>query len=161
MANPVLDNFLHSLATFIVAQAAALSPPVTLAYQATPRALWRNLAREADAADPYSTLRFYGGPPWNRYHPLLRQSVQVQTIGTDDVAALQRSWALFQTLQDAAGRPLRMTVIPGTVADSSTANGTWMIVSVDALQRPGSTSRDDRGRSVVTWNFEIAFYKAS
>lgn len=161
MTNLDLNDFLHSLAKFMVGRAAAFAPSVTIAYAGTPRQIWRDKVNEDFAADPYATLRIYPGPPLT-WHPLPRLSLQVQAVGTDDAAALAFAWTLFQTLIEDDGKPLRMRQIDGfKAADDSSSDGTYMIVSIDPLQRPGFTGRDDstRGRALATFNCEIGFYR--
>jgi hypothetical protein len=140
-----------------------MTPPLALAYATTPRALWREVVNEQDAADPYSVLRIYGGPPMT-WHPLLRMNVQCQTVASSEVgdeAGLERASILFQTLLAADGKPIRMQSIPGFHAADNSADGTWLLHHVDPLQRPGFTGRDDRGRALAGWNFEVGFYKTS
>lgn len=167
-----LNNFLHSLAKYIVATAAAQTPSVVIPYaydaaHATPPGklgLWRHEVQEDFASDPYSVLRVYGGPP-TISHPLLRMNVQCMTVGIADEDAIARAYSVFQTLFDgagSAGNPKLMRGINGYLAADDSADGTYLLVYLWAQQRcPGLLGRDDRGRREVDFNFEIGVHKES
>lgn len=226
-----LQNFLWSLVDWITQQALALSPSTVLTQYGPPRDVGVNLIREADAADPYTVLRFYGGPPIT-WHPLIRFNAQVLTVGTDPLTSQERAWMVLQSLLDPSGKGLRMQRIPGLTPNPSDApltttittalagsasmvvangaaltvgsrysialdgtnpsenftvqsvtgntiaigtplaynhvsgafietDGQYLITSLDALQRPGILSYDERGRANVVFNVEVSFYKAS
>lgn len=163
MIGIVEADFLHSLLTWMVGNAAAFTPAVTLAYVATPRQLWRQQADEAAAADPYAVLRTYPGPPL-QWSPLAKMNLQVQVTASQtagDEAGLQLAWVLFQTLVESDGKPVRMRTINGFKAADNTADGTYLLHHLDPLQRPGSMFRDDRGRSGWGFNVEVGFYRTS
>ena len=157
------SDFLHSLCKWIVAQAASFTPTVTLQYAGTPRSLWRDKVIETDATDPYSVIRTYPGAPLSWAFRLPRQSLQVQTTGTSDEAAKAQIGNIFQAFTDADGLPLRGVVMNGFKAsgNGTTADGTYGIVFANLMQRPGMTSRDDRGRATFTFNVEVGFRKLS
>lgn len=160
------NDFLHSLCKWIVAQAALFAPPVSLVYSTTPRSLWRDMAQEGPAAtpfatDPYTVIRTYAGSPLKYTDRLPRQSLQVQTTGSGDEAAKAQCGAVFQAFTDGDGLPLRSVVISGFKAASDAADGTWQIVFADLLQRPGTISRDERGRVTIGFNVEIGLRKLS
>lgn len=168
MLNIVLEDFLHSLCTWMVGSAAAFTPPVAIAYAAAPRTLTRTIAKEepggANVTDPYAVLRIYGGPPFEQWHPLCRQDVQCQAVsseGKGDEAGLALVWTLFQTLLDATGKPIRMATISGFKAADNSTDGTYLVHHVDPKQRPGFTGRDERGRALATFNFEVGFCRTS
>lgn len=154
-----VDNFLHSLIKWMAAQAAAQTPTLSLPYeQASGNALFRNAGSDDFAAAPYSVLQIYGGPAGNDALP--RLSVQVETIGTE-TAALTRAYQVFELLLAADHRPLRMQTITGYQAADNSADGTWRIVAVDLLGRPGKAGKFDDTRVRVVFNFDIGFVKAS
>src|SRR4051812_42192263 len=97
------NNFLHSLATYMASTAGGLNYTNT----AQPRALWRNIAPEVDAAAPYSVLRQYPGSPQG-HNPLERFSIQCMTVGKSSDATIARAVALYWTLYASDGTPLRM-----------------------------------------------------
>jgi hypothetical protein len=160
----VVTDFLHSLARDLVVRAAAASVPVTIAYPATPSAstpagLWTGKAIEAYAADPYTVLRITGGAG-TTWDPLPRLSVQFWTVGKGGpVAALNRAQTLFEALLDADGRPARMRVIDGFKWANDAADGHWLVVSIDPLQRPGPLGPDANGREQVSFNCDIGFVR--
>jgi hypothetical protein len=170
-----LNNFLHSLAIFMVTNAAAQTPAVTLKYTQTnvPRDLWRNQVVEKDpnnssvqgAADPYSVLAITGGPPTGN-DPVERLSIQCMTratavAGQDE--AMGRAKCLYETLLDvnpssgAFLQPLRNFVIDGANVDGTLSDQQYKAISVEMRSRPGKIGTDDRGRAMVSFNFEIAF----
>jgi hypothetical protein len=156
-----LTNFLHSLCRYIVARAAARTPAVAIAYLGTPRALWRTRADQADAADPYTVLRYGPGPAVDN-DPLPRASVQVLTTGKDPEAALTRSQIIFEALcgDDPIGLPpARMVTIGGYRASDDAADGHWLIVSIDPLQRPGLLAPTQQEREQVSFNVDVGFVK--
>jgi hypothetical protein len=132
------DNFADRLCAFLAAAAGA-------AYTSVPRAVWRHSAVEADAADPYSVVKIYGGEiPW--------VSVQVMTVGTSVAAAFGQAGKLLNGLLDAAGRPMRMVVIQA-------AGGGAAGIRVNAAmprQPPSLIGRDERGRAEVVFNVDLA-----
>jgi hypothetical protein len=155
------NDFLHSLAKFIVAQAAAMTPSVTLAYAEAPRGLWYNLAVETQTADPYSVLATYPGSPlvWGLRTDKL--ALQIETIGTTG-PALKQAEVIFECFTDGAGRPLRMTTIDGFLSTNDSTDGHYQIVSAEPLQRPGVLTREsDRGKAIVTFNVELSFIKTN
>jgi hypothetical protein len=129
-----LVNFMDSLASFI-AQATGLS------YANKPRAIWRNQAEEADAATPFSVLRCYDGSV--DFVPLPTPSIQVETIGSND-AAVNQAVAIYRSLCDANGRPLRMATI----------SNRWRINGVKSLRMPGLVGVDEKDRAKVVFNFD-------
>lgn len=160
----VAVNFLHSLAKWAVARAAARSPTVALAYLAgPPRDLFRSRAVRDDATDPHSVIRLTGGPPPTN-DPLPRASVQVMTWGLDAEAAMARAGVLYECLcvdpADTSGghAPPRMVVIDGYKAADDSGDGHWLVVSIDPLQRPGYLGPDGE-REQVAFNFDVGFVK--
>jgi hypothetical protein len=155
-----LTNFMHSLALYMATAA-------SLAYLATPRDLVR-VAVEADPDaggtpplnDPYSVVRPYGGPAQG-FDPLQRLSVQCKTTGTDPDAVLSRSQLLYGTLLAADGTPLQMKVIAAKKAADNSADtpGSYRLVGVDLLQRPGLIGVDAKGRHESAWNFDVGVFQ--
>jgi hypothetical protein len=163
MIGIVEADFLHSLITWMVGNAAAFTPAVTLAYASTPRQIWRQQANESATADPYAVLRTYPGPPL-AWHPLSLMNLQVQTTASQDAgreAGLELAWQLYQTLVASDGKPVRMATINGFKAADNSADGTYLLHHLDPLQRPGGTGVDDRGRSLAGFNMEVGFYRTS
>ena len=39
-------------------------------------------------------------------------------------------------------------------------HGTWKVVAVYFVQRPGVTGNDERGREMASFNFDVGFCKA-
>lgn len=155
MAAVDLDNFLRSLCRFLAA-AAGLAAPLK-ATSDGPSDLWAWQAAEGFAGEPYSVLAVYGGPGSPYPKPTL--AVQCKTYGKSNAAAFARAQALFEALHDddGAGRltPIRMRQIAGYRAADDQADGHWLLVNVDAVQRPGLAGRDDqRNRVEVAFNFE-------
>lgn len=154
-------DFLHSLIRHIAATA-------SLAYASgTPRALWRNQIIEAAggtaiaAADPSSWLLIYGGPAQN-YEGLPRFTVQCGTRGASADLALARAQKIYEALlESTSSYPHQRKTINGYKAADDTADGTWTIVSIDFLQRPGAIGLDAKDRQQFVFNFEVAFFKAS
>jgi hypothetical protein len=157
----MLDDFLHSLCRYLVAQAAALTPAVPIAYATgTADQLFRWEATESSADTLYSVLVIYGGSPdFLRAKPSI--SLQVSTYGQSNKALAARADVLFAALTAADGSPLRMQSIPGYKAADNSSNGHWLIVNADWKQRPGLIGRDDRGRAKWVFNFEIGIEKTS
>lgn len=158
-------DFLHSLVRFMVERAGAFSPPLQLNYAdhgnaaGEPRDLWRNNAVEERSANPHSVLRIYGGPGTLK-HPKPVVSVQVRTSGSDDDAALNRAQALFETLLEDDGEPLRMRRITAYNVTQDVPDGEWMLVHVDFLQRPGMVGRDEHTkRAQIVSSFDVGFYR--
>lgn len=150
------ENFFHSLLAYQVARAAAQTPAVAVKYQQTPRELWRWRAVEENANQAlYTIVRPYGGPNMVR-DPKPRFSIQWSTWGTDPAEAFRRSQVLFEALLSDQFQPLRMVTIPGYLADTTTADGQYTIVSTDPLNRPGLVGNDDRGRTQVVFNCDVA-----
>lgn len=136
------DNLVKSLAAYLAAQA-------SLEYSSTPRAVWGHSAVEADAADPYSVVKVYGGEtPWV---PAARASVQVKTVGTHVADAMQQAGKLYAGFLDANGRPARNVVI---LAPAGAVAGIRMLAA-DPKQPPSFLSRDERGRAEVVFNVEL------
>lgn len=149
----MINDFLHSLCRYLATQTG-------LKYGATPQQLWRGLAVEGTGcATTWSVLSVYPGPALS-WHPLPRMAVQVLTTGGDE-AALQQAQTLFEACCAADKTPLRMTVINGFKAADNTADGTWRLVSVDPMQRPGAVGRDENRRQRVSFNVEIGYFKAT
>lgn len=145
-----LNNFLHSLAL-------AMATASSLAYETTPRSLWRNQAIEDAAADPYSVLRIYGGGPLV-WHPLPIISVQCLTSGGGNDAVLSQAQKLFESLLESDGRPAQGRIITGkTVAGAS--DGTWRIVWIQIINRPGLIGRTEKGQAQAAFNFDCGFHR--
>ncbi len=154
----MLDDFLHSLCKWFVAQAAALSPTVSIAYATgVLDQLFRWEANE-QSADPalYSVASVYGAggsrPDFLRPKPII--NVQVSTYAQSNKAAANRADVLFQSLTQ-SGYPMRMQQVPGYAAADNSSTGIWLLVNADWRQRPGMVGRDDRGRAKIVFNFEI------
>lgn len=161
----MLDDFLHSLCRWMVAQAAALIPTVGINYATgTLDQLFRWEANES-SADPalYSVVTIYSGrsaqPDYLR--PTPRLNLQVATVGQSNKAAVARAEILFNALTAADGTPMRMQTIPGYLAADNTASGHWLIVNADRIQRPGLAGRDDRNRPRFAFNFEVEIQQTS
>lgn len=154
-----LPDFQHSLAKWLVAQAAAQSPAVTLVYNTTgDRSLWLNRAVEGvGCASRYTVLRNYPGPGGNN-DPLPRASYQVKTTGPASVV-LARSYQILACMLNADGTAARMIEIDGFKAADDSDDGHWRIVEIDFLQRPGLIETDEKGRGVAAFNFDIGFTK--
>jgi hypothetical protein len=146
-----IQDFLHSLCLH-------LSVQLGLAYEATPRGLWRNRAVDADSADPYSVVACYGGPPqsWGVNDVLL---IQVKTTGEDDAANAQAQ-SIFGSLHDGAGYPAHGRTIPA-ITTADVAVGTYKLIAIDFVSRPGLSGRDDRGRCEVTFNVQMTVAQAT
>jgi hypothetical protein len=155
-------NFAHSLARYMVDRASSFRPPVVLRYAEAdiPRDLYRNRAIEGEHTTDalYSVLRQTGGPNTYRY-PQARFSFQVHTVATVTDDGLDRAQALFETLCDGLGQPLRMTEIAAYRAADDGVEGLYRIVAVDFLNRPGLVGVDERGRANVSFNFDVGFYR--
>lgn len=172
MAAVDLNNFLHSLAKYFVARAAAQEPAVSLECFGTPRSLWRNKVVElpdsngpwpANLTDPYSVLRIYGGPGTQK-DPQQRSSIQCFTSGTGEEAVLQRAQVLFECClfppddPQQPLQPLRMTRIDGFDCRTDQPLGAWMLVSIDPTSRAGKIGVDSRGRPQVSFNFDAGYF---
>lgn len=157
------NQFLHSLCKFLVTQAAALTPAVTLAYApASGNAdLWYNQALEANSNDPYSVLRTYPGPPLDWAQMADKLNVQVETVGGSDGAALARGQVLFECFTSLDGLPLRMKTFSAYDVATNTADGTFLLVAAIPLQRPGLIGRDERQRANVVFNLELWMNKTA
>lgn len=155
-----LNNFLHSFARHMAARAGAFVPATEIAYAGVPRSLWLWGAIEADSEPLYSVLRIYGGPSMVK-HPLPRYSVQCQTVGPLVTAAVSRAQTLFEALLEDDGQPLRMQQIGGYTLADDAPDGGYKLVGVDPVQRPGLIGRDERGRAMVVFNFDVGFFKTA
>ena len=154
-----LDNFLHSLALFMVAGVSGL------VYATIPRGLWIGQAKEGETAgvqncaDPYSSLILFGGPVliWS---PLPRRAIQVKTTGIDHSLAMAQAQKLYETLLDGGtgGYPLQMFQIAGKTTAGAN-DGHWRLVSVELQQPPALIDVDERNRGIVVFNFEVGFFK--
>jgi hypothetical protein len=153
---PGWNNFLDELLKAVVVRAAAQTPAVAIAYNAvgaSPLAstagLWRHKAIEANAADPYTVARIVGTSlPWV---PVPACGVQWMTRGSSDEAAWVRGEALFNTLLDGSGRPLRTVPIP------QTETAKYRVQSVEFGSGLGVVGVDEKGRGLVVFNTEIKF----
>jgi hypothetical protein len=140
------DTFLDEL---IARTAAAAS----LEYAATPRAIWKSEAVEGSnalgqfAADPYSVLRLYAGG--REFLPVYKPAIQVMTVGTSPAAAWAQCQAIFDSLIDAGGLPLRMVSLTH-----------YRILGV-FLRPLISLGKDERGRSRVAFNFDCDAVKTT
>jgi hypothetical protein len=155
-----LLNFLHSLARYVVTRAAAHAGGDAELHR---RAAAEPLAEPGgagDAADPYTVFRYGPGPALSN-DPLPRASVQVFTSGTDPEAVLTRAQTIFEALcgDDAKAQiAARMLVIDGYKLDD-TADGHWLIVSIDPLQRPGFLPPAARSGKRRASTLDIGFVK--
>lgn len=148
-----VNSFLDALAAFMVERAAAQTPPVTIAVA---KDLWLHEADEASVpagADgrtkPYSVLVAYNvALP---YVPVPVVSVQCRTVGFGNQATFARAVALFNTLLDAEGKPLRMTPVPA-------ASPSYRLNGVD-LRGPSLIGRDGKGRPEVVFNVDAKIVK--
>ena len=147
-----VNSFLDALGAYMVARAAAQSPPLAIALAAD---LWLHEAVEADVPQengrtkPYSVLAAYNvALP---YVPVPVVSVQCRTVGFGNQATFARAAALFNTLLDAEGKPLRMTQVPA-------ASPAYRLNGVD-LRGPSLIGRDDKGRPEVVFNVDAKIVK--
>jgi|GEM_PF-2626330 len=155
------NNFLNSLIQFVIAAAAAQTPAVTLVLPPASGAnIWRNKIVEpiAGTPAPVSILRYYAGPA-RQFEAQARAAIQCYTLGFDEEAAQARAQALYECFLAATGLPLRMVTINGYKAADQSSDGTWRLVSVDLVQTPGKIGVDDRGRTEVSFNLDVAFCK--
>ncbi len=154
-----LDDFLHSLARFMVTRAAALSPAVTIPYGGATGELFRWEAYEqGNSSGLYSVLSVVGGPP-SAAHPKPTLSIECKTRGSNNKTAVARAEALFETLLEDDGRPIRLRSIDGFAAANDSPNGHWILANVVWTQRPGLAGRDQRGRVEVVFKLEVDAYK--
>lgn len=138
------DILLRSLAAYMAGAA-------SLAYTGTPRAVWAHAAVDRDAAAVYSVLRQFGGAvPWV---PVAEAEVQVRTTALNGnvTGAFAQATALFGSLFDASGRPLRNAMI----LTSATPGAGIRLNAADCRQPPGFVDFDDRGRANVVFNFTV------
>ena len=172
MAAIDLNDFLHSLARYLAARAAAQDPAVSVEVVGTPRAMWRNKAVEDASGDPVAGRR---GRPVQRAadlrRPEHRQGPAAPVLGPvpDDRHRRGRdapaAQVLFECLLFAPDdpvqplQPLRMTTVDGYRAADDAPDGRWLLISVDPTNRPGKTGVDPRGRPRVTFNFDVGFAK--
>ncbi|MGB7157119.1 MAG: hypothetical protein WBD40_03570 [Tepidisphaeraceae bacterium] len=135
MANVSVDNFMGVLAAYMAAAAG-------VEHAGTPRALWLYKAVEGPGvcAATWSVLAPYAGAIG--YVPVLVSSIQCKTIG-EDQAAIAQAQALYASLLDANGRPLRRKDLAG-----------HRVLGVMELQAPAVIGRDEKKRAEVVFNFD-------
>jgi hypothetical protein len=140
-------NLMHSLCLW-------LETATSLKYATTPRAIWRGQAAEgASCADTYSVVRLYGGAELV-HDPVEVLAVQVMTVGTTVEGAMSQARKLFEAVLNADGTPKIGWTIAGKTT-AGVADGTWRIISIAAMQRPTVIGVDERGRSEVSFNWEL------
>lgn len=153
-------NFLHS----VLLQVEALTGMIY--QQAEGRDLWRGQVDEAGAggagsAAPYTQAILYpSGPRRAGANGAEMASVQWVTIGLHD-GALRNAQAVFEALCNADGTSRLNWVIPGATSLAA-ADGSWRIIAIDHLQRPGvlgaaGDESQSRGRVRVVFNSDITF----
>lgn len=165
-----IDSFLHSLCTWVVAQAAALSTPATIPYGGSGGQLFRWEADEDTAGNAglYSVITPYGGRPesssWTRPKPII--ALQVATFAAANKAGGGRAQMLFDLIatdipEGGLGSPCRMRTIPGLLASDSSGDGSWLLINADYIQRPGLVGRNDRNQGKWVFNVNLGIQKAS
>lgn len=151
-----LDNFLHSLAEAL-ASACALSYRHGVATAAAKANIFRHGVDEGFALWPYTVLRSYSGSAGAGFVRPARVAVQAMTRGTAP-AAIDRAQAIFESLCDGAGCGRMGWTIPGYLANTATADGSWRIIAVEMAQRPGVIgAADERGNVEVGFNADLEF----
>jgi hypothetical protein len=140
-----LSAFLDRFAAWMASRTSAAT-----VYSTTPRGLWIHAAVEGMATNPYSVLAVYGGV--YEWVPCGQLSIQCMSIGrptaslgSNAAATVAMAGALFNTLLDAAGQPVRAISLTG-----------FKIVAALNLRPPAMVGVDDAGRVRVASNFDIS-----
>lgn len=167
-----INDFLNSLALYMITATQAQTPPVYIQYTGEPRGMWINKilwpdqsdSNSLQPSDPCSVLRIYGGMP-NQNDEQRRAAIQCMTTtaSSNEAAAMQQAEALYETLLNPTSgqlqlRPIReLTITNYLYAPASGTNGSWRIVSIDIHQPPGKVGLDEKGRPLIVFNFDAAF----
>ncbi|MGE5608999.1 MAG: hypothetical protein ACM359_07080 [Bacillota bacterium] len=145
-------DFMHSLCRFVANRSG-------LAYAAaSPQKsdLFRLAILEDYAGDPATGLLPYGGAgtSWEAVPSL---SIQVATEGTSREAVLTRAQRVFESLLNDEGRPLSMIDFPGYRAADDAKDGSWRILGLRFLQRPGLIGMNAKNRPRAVFNVDCDF----
>lgn len=145
-------NFLHSLCRFVADRAG-------LAYAAAAPLksdLFRFALLEDWANDPASCLLPYGGAgtSWEAVPSI---SIQVATEGASREAVLTRAQRIFEACLNDEGRPLAMVDFAGVSAADNRPDGSWRIIGLRMLQRPGLIGLNAKDRPRAVFNFDCDF----
>ncbi len=156
-ANDV-NHFLTSLAAAIAA-ATGLAFDVPVAGK---RALWVHQAIEDNSTPVFSVLRTYGGPSQAQYLRVPEISVQVDTRGMDAAAVLAQAWGIHEGLMNVEEHPRSAWMLPGRMIDAGgslveDAAGGWMVRIIKLINAPGILGRDESGRWIAPFNFDVRF----
>jgi hypothetical protein len=135
-------QFLLQLAPWMASNA---TPAVEFA--ATPRGLFLWEAVEDDAKPVYSVLSIYGGDV--AWVGLTTLSIQCTTTGKA-AAAWPQAQALFKTMFDAAGIPVRGLLLTG-----------FKVLGFTSPRVPSHIGQDDKGRSEIVFNVDAQVVKTA
>jgi hypothetical protein len=144
---PDVTTLLDELAAY-VANAAGLRysdadcAPVPPSTAPLKRQLFVNRLDRASADPLASVLRSTGGPA-DEYTPTQQHTVQVLTQGETESAALARAWSIYWVFY-AGGLPARGVRLT-----------TWLLLRVDAMQKPSALGPLEGGGADVSFNWLI------
>jgi hypothetical protein len=151
---------------FLISLAAAIASVASLQHAGTPRQLWTNQVNEKNSADPRTVLRIYGGPISLSMIRVPMISVQAETTGTEGGAVITQAWKVYEALLDSEGHPQSHWDLPGKITDATGAiiddpDWDWNVKLVRFTNGPGIHSRDEQGRWICAFNFDVEFLAVS
>jgi hypothetical protein len=138
-------GFLAALAAYIVSQISGLTLGSSLfVYELVEDG---STLKSSPPAPASVLIPYDGASPWV---PVAELSLQIKTIGPNNVAAMQRAQAMHGALQDAQGRPLTMTTM-----------SSFRLNAVTNLRGPSMVGRDAQGRIEIVSNCDLEFVPLS
>lgn len=159
-----------NISNFLLSLAAALADAAGITIGTADAQLWVNQALEGTAmaaGQPYSVLNCYGGTAPNDLQPIPEIAVQVMSQGKNAGATLTLAGSIYAALyenDEGEPRPRNSWAIDakaigsdGSLARDPTMPYGWNVRLIVPGPPPGRLGMDERGRSLVSFNFEVSF----